>query len=54
MMYYKTKHGKMEDEQAARERSWQEAKQKAVTYEEYCADRQRRESAVDIGESTAE
>ncbi len=41
-------------EQAVRERTWQEAKRKTVTYEKYIANRQRRESSVAIGENTAE
>ena len=41
-------------EQAVRERMWQEAKSKAVTYEEYTANRQKLEDAVAIGASNAE
>ena len=41
-------------EQVVRERAWQEAKRLAVTYEEYIANRQRREGTVAIGECTAE
>ena len=41
-------------EQAVRERVWQEAKRKAVTYEEYTANRQKLEDAVAIGASNAE
>lgn len=40
-------------EQAVRERTWQEAKRKAVTYEEYIANRQKCESIVTIEEITA-
>lgn len=41
-------------EQAVRERVWQEAKRKAVTYEEYTANRQKLDDAVAIGKSIAE
>ncbi len=41
-------------EQAVRERKWQDAKCKAVTYEEYMENMQRRESMVAISEFTAE
>lgn len=41
-------------EQAVCERKWQDAKRKAVTYEEHTANRQRRENSVAIEERTAE